>query len=156
MKQDAARHGPQARSEDEDVAGQQNHQPERAQASGPRRKHPSVGQPSGDGGLIPDGGPDGPGPDGPDEDEFELIGDDDLGAADLGPAAPNATDPDAASGRVRKVTPGSLSSYLRRVIPVTSQARPRALQYSATRTRTRACCSPALLVLASSAAARTS
>ena len=43
-------------------------------------------------------------PDEPDEGEFELIGDDDLGAADLGPAAPNATDPDAGSGRIRKIT----------------------------------------------------
>ena len=42
-------------------------------------------------------------PDEPDEGEFELIGDDDLGAADLGPAAPNFTDPDAGSGRVRKI-----------------------------------------------------
>ena len=43
-------------------------------------------------------------PDEPDEAEFELIGDDDLGAADLGPAAPNAVDPDVASERVRKIT----------------------------------------------------
>ena len=40
----------------------------------------------------------------PAEGEFELTGDDDLGAADLGPAAPNATDPDADSGRIRKIT----------------------------------------------------
>jgi hypothetical protein len=44
-------------------------------------------------------------PDEPDEDEFELIGDNDLGAADLGPIGPNATDPDASSGRVRKIAP---------------------------------------------------
>ena len=43
-------------------------------------------------------------PDEPDEAEFELIGDDDLGAADLGPAAPNAVDPDVRSERVRKIT----------------------------------------------------
>lgn len=57
------------------------------------RPRPTVGQPAGDRGV---------GPDNPDEGEFELIGDDDLGAADLGPAAPNATDPDAGSGRIRK------------------------------------------------------
>jgi len=46
-------------------------------------------------------------PDEPDEDEFELIGDNDLGAADLGPVGPNAPDPDAGSGRIRKITPES-------------------------------------------------
>jgi hypothetical protein len=54
-----------------------------------------VGQSAGDGGVSPDG---------PDESEFELIGDNGLGAADLGPAAPNPPDPDAGSGRVRKIT----------------------------------------------------
>jgi hypothetical protein len=40
--------------------------------------------------------------------EFVLVGDDDLGAADLGPLGPNATDPDADSGRARKITrPGA-------------------------------------------------
>jgi len=39
-----------------------------------------------------------------DEDEFDLIGDDDLGIADLGPLAPGTVDPDAGSGRIRKVT----------------------------------------------------
>jgi len=39
-----------------------------------------------------------------DEDEFDLIGDDDLGIADLGPLAPGTVDPDADSGRIRKVT----------------------------------------------------
>ena len=43
-------------------------------------------------------------PDEPDDDEFELLGDDDLGAADLGPLGPNAYDPDAGSGRIRKIT----------------------------------------------------
>ena len=57
----------------------------------PRRP---VGQPDGDG----------VGPDGPDEGEFEIIGDNDLGAADLGPLDPNATDPDAGSGRIRKIS----------------------------------------------------
>jgi hypothetical protein len=42
------------------------------------------------------------GPDEPEEDEFELIGDDDLGAGDLGPLGPHA-DPDAGSGRPRKI-----------------------------------------------------
>jgi hypothetical protein len=39
-----------------------------------------------------------------DEDELDLIGDDDLGIADLGPLAPGTVDPDAGSGRIRKVT----------------------------------------------------
>ena len=39
-----------------------------------------------------------------DEEEFGLIGDDDLGIADLGPIAPGTVDPDAGSGRIRKVT----------------------------------------------------
>ena len=47
----------------------------------------------------------GAGPDEPDEGEFGLIGDNDLGAADLGPAAPGARDPDAGSGRMRKIAP---------------------------------------------------
>lgn len=37
------------------------------------------------------------------EDEFDIIGDDDLGIADLGPIAPGTVDPDADSGRIRKV-----------------------------------------------------
>jgi len=39
-----------------------------------------------------------------DDDEFDLIGDDDLGISDLGPLAPGTVDPDAGSGRIRKVT----------------------------------------------------
>jgi hypothetical protein len=57
------------------------------------------------------GGPSAPGDDSgvtgdePDhEDEFDLIGDDDLGLPDLGPIAPGTVDPDASSGRIRKVT----------------------------------------------------
>jgi hypothetical protein len=57
------------------------------------------------------GGPSAPGDDSGvtgdeprDEDEFDLIGDDDLGIADLGPLAPGTVDPDADSGRMRKVT----------------------------------------------------
>jgi hypothetical protein len=38
------------------------------------------------------------------EDEFDLIGDRDLGVADLGPIAPGTVDPDAGSGRIRKIT----------------------------------------------------
>jgi hypothetical protein len=92
MSQSAARHDPHAKPGGEEIADPQVGQPERRQGVRPRRP---VGQPSDDGGV---------GPDDPGEDEFELIGDDDLGAADLGPAAPNAHDPDADSGRIRKIT----------------------------------------------------
>jgi hypothetical protein len=92
MSQYTARHDPHAKSGDEDVVEPQARQPEPKQRVRPRRP---VGQPAGDGGVSPDE---------PDEGEFELIGVDDLGAADLGPAAPNATDPDAGSGRIRKIT----------------------------------------------------
>src|SRR5215472_11881614 len=44
----------------------------------------------------------------------------------------------------------------RLLIPVTTHARPRALQYKATMTRTRACCSGAFLAFARSATARPS
>jgi hypothetical protein len=90
MSQSNARHDPRAKSRDEDAVGVPARRPEHKQGGKPRQ---SVGQPTGEGGM---------GPDEPDEGEFELIGDDDLGAADLGPAAPNAHDPDADSGRVRK------------------------------------------------------
>ena len=90
MSQNAARHDPHTRSRDEDLNGPQARQLERKQGV---RPHQPVGQPAGDGGVSPDE---------PDEDEFELIGDDDLGAADLGPLAPGVTNPDAGSGRVRK------------------------------------------------------
>jgi hypothetical protein len=92
MSQNTVRHDPHVKSGDEDVADAQARQPERKQGVRPRQP---VGQPAGDDGVSPDE---------PDEDEFELIGDDDLGAADLGPAAPNFTDPDVGSGRVRKIT----------------------------------------------------
>ncbi len=90
MSQNAARHDPHTKSRDEDVADIGARQPEHQQGARPGQP---VGQPAGDGGV---------GPDGPDEDEFELIGDDDLGAADLGPLGPHA-DPDAGSGRIRKI-----------------------------------------------------
>lgn len=93
MSQNTARHEQHARSEDEDVAFPQTRQPEGG--AGGRLRQP-VGEPAGDGGA---------GPDEPDEGEFGLIGDNDLGAADLGPAAPGAHDPDAGSGRMRKITP---------------------------------------------------
>jgi hypothetical protein len=92
MSQNTTRHDPHARSRDEDVAGMGARQPEHAQGARPRQP---VGQRAGDAGVSPDE---------PDDDEFELIGDDDLGAADLGPIGPNATDPDADSGRIRKIT----------------------------------------------------
>ena len=57
--------------------------------------HASPSASAGDGAVSPDE---------PDDDEFELIGDNDLGAADLGPLGPNAPDPDAGSGRIRKIT----------------------------------------------------
>ena len=97
MSQNTARHDQHARSEDEDedVAFPQARPPEGG--AGTRLRQP-VGEPAGDGGV---------GPDEPDEGEFGLIGDNDLGAADLGPAAPGARDPDAGSGRMRKITPDS-------------------------------------------------
>jgi hypothetical protein len=92
MSQNTARHDPHAKSRDGDVADPRARQPEHKQGVRPRQP---VGQPPGDGGVSPDE---------PDEGEFELIGDNDLGAADLGPFGPNAPDPDADSGRVRKIT----------------------------------------------------
>jgi hypothetical protein len=95
MSQNTARHEPRATSEDEDIPAQQARRP--AQTQGGRPRQP-VGQRPSDGGVSPDE------PNEPDDGEFELIGDDDLGAADLGPANPNATNPDAESGRIRKIT----------------------------------------------------
>jgi hypothetical protein len=92
MSQHTARHEPRAKPEDEDVTVPRARQPEHRPRVRPGRP---AGQPDDDGGV---------GPDEPDDSEFELIGDDDLGAADLGPANPNATDPDAGSGRIRKIT----------------------------------------------------
>jgi hypothetical protein len=92
MSQNTPRHAPHAKPGDEDGADPQARQPEYKQGVRPRRP---AGQPAGDGGVSPDE---------PDEGEFELIGDNDLGAADLGPAGPSATNPDAGSGRLRKIT----------------------------------------------------
>jgi hypothetical protein len=91
MSQNTTRHDSHAKSRDEEdddmVARQPEHRP------GQRPRQP-VGQPANGGPVSPDE---------PDDDEFELIGDDDLGAADLGPLGPNAHDPDAGSGRIRKI-----------------------------------------------------
>jgi hypothetical protein len=90
MSQNTTRHDQHGRPEDEeDVTYPQARRPETTR---PRRP---LGRPAVD---------DGVGPDEPGEGEFELIGDDDLGDADLGPAAPDARDPDADSGRIRKIT----------------------------------------------------
>ena len=91
MSQNTTRHDSHAKSRDEDDADMEARQP--AHRHGRRSRQP-VGQPAGDGAVSPDE---------PDDDEFELIGDNDLGAADLGPLGPNAPDPDADSGRIRKI-----------------------------------------------------
>ena len=91
MSQNTTRHDPHAKSRDEDVADLGTRQPGHGHGRRPRQP---VGQRAGDGGVSPD----------EPDDEFELIGDDDLGPADLGPIGPNATDPDADSGRIRKIT----------------------------------------------------
>ena len=92
MSQHTARHDSHARPRDEDIDDPGTRQPEHKQGGQPRQP---VGQPA----------VGGAGPDGPEEEEFELIGDDDLGAADLGPLGPHA-DPDARSGRPRKIARG--------------------------------------------------
>jgi hypothetical protein len=92
MSQHTARHDSRAKSGDEVVDDLQARQPERKQGARPRQP---VGQPADNGGTSPDE---------PAEDEFELIGGDDLSDTDLGPAAPDFTDPDAPSGRIRKIT----------------------------------------------------
>jgi hypothetical protein len=95
MSQHTARHDQHARPDDEDEDVAQARQPERRQGAHPRQPVGLTPPGDGDGGV---------GPDEPDVGEFELIGDDDLGAADLGPAAPDARDPDAGSGQMRKIT----------------------------------------------------
>jgi hypothetical protein len=109
MSQNAARHGPRAKSDDEDVAAPRASTPEHQHSRRPR-PGPAFGRPDGDDRLWPDedGGPqpdddDRPPPEDPDEDEFRLTGDNDLSPVDLGPADPNATDPDADSGRIRRM-----------------------------------------------------
>jgi hypothetical protein len=81
MSQHTARQDTRAKSEDEDVADTGVRPPAHQPVS-----HRAVG------------------PDDPDADEFQLVGDDDLGAADLGPVSPAVSDPDAGSGRARKIT----------------------------------------------------
>lgn len=78
MSQRPARHDPRAKPGDEDIDDLQARQPERKQGARPHQ------------------------PDEPGDGEFELVSDDDLSDIDLGPAAPNFTDPDAPSGRIRK------------------------------------------------------
>jgi hypothetical protein len=95
MSQRTGTHDPRTKSADEDVDDVPARQPEGRQGLRPRQ---AVGQLADDGGATPDE---------PDEGEVELIGDDDLGAVDLGPAAPNFTDPDAPSGRIRRISPES-------------------------------------------------
>ena len=85
MSQHTARHDPHAKSREEDVDDTVARLQENRE--GGRTREPAGG---------------GVGPDEPEQDEFELIGDDDLGAADLGPLGPHA-DPDAGSGRIRKI-----------------------------------------------------
>jgi len=91
MTQRTGTHDPRTKSTEEDVDDLQVRPPERRQG---RRPHQPI-RPQADDSV--------PSPDEPDEDEFEPIGDDDLGPADLGPTAPNFTDPDAPSGRTRKI-----------------------------------------------------
>lgn len=93
MSQSTARHDPLAKSGDDDVDDIQARQSRGKQGV---RSHPSASH------LADDGGA---GLDEPDEGEFELVGGDDLSDIDLGPASPNFTDPDAPSGRLRKITP---------------------------------------------------
>jgi len=82
---------------------------------------------------------------------------------DDGPAARPALDIDRAAvlqhdvaGAGEPDAGAGAASYPRRDMPVTTQARPRALQYKAAMTRTKPRCSAALLVSARSAAARPS
>jgi hypothetical protein len=95
MSQHSARPDQHAKSaeEEQDVTVHQARQPE--QRPGAPARPPVEVTPPGDGGVNPDE---------PEDGEFELIGDNDLGPADLGPAAPGARDPDAGSGRMRKLT----------------------------------------------------
>jgi hypothetical protein len=92
MSQTTGRHEPRVNSGDEDVPQTHARPPEHKQDDRTRRP---LGQPADDVPVSPDE---------PDEPGFELIGDDDLSPGDLGPVAPNVTDPDADSGRIRKIT----------------------------------------------------
>jgi hypothetical protein len=98
MSEHAQQRHPRSEPEDDGAPGRPAGQPGHRQAPdghrSPRRVSPSA--PGDDSGVTGDE----PG----DEDEFGLIGDDDLGLADLGPIAPGTRDPDAGSGRIRKVT----------------------------------------------------
>ena len=91
MSQNTARPDPRPASDNED-ADLPGLPPEHRRGARPRQP---AGQPTGDGGA---------GPYEPDDGEFELVGDDDLGAADLGPIAPKVRDPDTDSGSITKIT----------------------------------------------------
>jgi hypothetical protein len=95
MSQDTARRDPHAEPDDADLTEPRARQIARQQ---PVRLRRPVAEPA-DGGDVS--------PAEPDTDESGLIGGiDDLGAADLGPLAPDARDPDAGSGRPRKLASG--------------------------------------------------
>lgn len=102
MSEHAQQRHPRSEAEDDDgpgrPAGQPGHGPGHRQAPDGHRvqRRVSPSAPADDSGVAGDE----PG----DEDEFDLIGDDDLSPADLGPIAPGTVDPDAGSGRIRKVT----------------------------------------------------
>jgi hypothetical protein len=108
MSEHAQQRHPRSEPEDDERAGRP------AGAPGHARGHRQAP----DGRQAPrPGGPEAPGDDAGitgdepgDEDEFGLIGDDDLGIADLGPIAPGTADPDAGSGRIRKVARAGTAS----------------------------------------------
>lgn len=102
MSEHAQQRHPHSEPDDDDNPGRPAGPPGQARAhrqalDGHRAPRPvSPSAPGNDSGVTGDE----PG----DEDELDLIGDDDLGIADLGPIAPGTVDPDAESGRIRKVT----------------------------------------------------
>jgi hypothetical protein len=102
MSEHAQQRHPHSEPEDDGnpgrPAGPPGHVPGQSQALDGHRA-PRPGDPSAPG---DDSGVAGDEPD--HEDEFDLIGDRDLGVADLGPIAPGTVDPDAGSGRIRKIT----------------------------------------------------
>jgi hypothetical protein len=103
MSQRSGTHDRRTTSDDEDIDELRGRQAGRSQET---RPHYPVGQPAGDDDVHPDEPcePAEPEPAEPEADEFELAGDNDLGAADLGPLAPVFADPDAPSGRTKKIT----------------------------------------------------
>ena len=69
---------------------------------------PSAGR-QGDGAVSPDE---------PDDDEFELIGDNDLGAADLGPLGPNAPRPGRRFRTDQENNPGGRARHREVTAPI--------------------------------------